>query len=103
MQEKIRKWEEEILRITEKKEVMIRKYNEDIRSLRKKIEEAEQQLVLENNQMIAETVRAIYGEVTRENLEAFKRLMASMAGQTKEAPETEDGEAFAASSGNGQR
>lgn len=102
MQEKIRKWEEEILRITEKKDIMIRKYNEDIRSLRKKIEEAEQQMALENNQMIAETVRAIYGEVTRENLEAFKRLMASMAGKTKGAPETEDEEAFAAASWNGR-
>ena len=64
MEEKIQKWEEEIEKITQRQKEMNAKYTEQIRELRKKIESAKQQLLVQNNEMIADAVRAIYGEVT---------------------------------------
>lgn len=81
MREKIQKWEEEIEGILERQKEMNAKYNNTVRELRKKIQEAERELTLKNNELIAETVRAIYGEVNEENLESFRRLMISMKGQ----------------------
>ena len=79
MKEQIQKWEDEIEKITERQKEMIERNNVRIRELRKKIQNAEQEMLRENNQMIADTVRDIYGEVSKENLEAFKQLIASMA------------------------
>lgn len=73
MEEKIRKWEQEIERIAERQKEMNAKSNEQIRELRKKIQEAQVIVARENNQMIADVVREVYGEVSRENLETFKR------------------------------
>lgn len=73
MEEKIKKWEEEIERIAEKQKEMNAKSNERIRELRKKIQEEQVILARENNQMIADAVREVYGEVNRETLEIFKR------------------------------
>lgn len=75
MKEKIKKWEEEIEKTVEKQKEMNLKSNERIRELRKKIQEAEQAMLLENNQMIAQAVREVYGEVDEETLEIFKRQM----------------------------
>ena len=61
MEEKIQKWEEEIEKITQRQKEMNAKYTEQIRELRKKIEGAKQQLLIQNNEMIADAVRAIYG------------------------------------------
>lgn len=73
MEDKIQKWEEEIKRIAEKQKEMNAKSNERIRELRKKIQEEQVILARENNQMIADAVREVYGEVNRETLEVFKR------------------------------
>lgn len=73
MKEQIKKWEAEIETTLEKQKEMNEKYNGRIRGLRKKIEEAEQHMLLENNRMIAEAVREIYGEVDQESLEDFKQ------------------------------
>lgn len=73
MEEKIKKWEQEIERIAERQKEMNAKSNEQIRELRKKIQEAQVIVARENNQMIADVVREVYGEVSRENLEMFKR------------------------------
>lgn len=73
MKEQIKKWEAEIETTLEKQKEMNEKYNGRIRGLRKKIEEAEQHMLLENNRMIAEAVREIYGEVEPESLEDFKQ------------------------------
>lgn len=78
VKEKIRKWEDEIERIAQRQKEMNEKSNERIRELRKKIQEAEQILLQENNQMIADAVREIYGEVDRETLGEFKRRIQSM-------------------------
>ena len=79
VEDKIDKWEEEIETITEKQREMIEKNNARIRMLRKKIEEAKQVIRLENNRLIAEAVREIYGEVSAEGLEDFKKRMRQMA------------------------
>lgn len=71
MEEKIQKWEEEIEKITQRQKEMNAKYTEQIRELRKKIENAKQQLLVQNNEMIADAVRTIYGEVTEENIESL--------------------------------
>ena len=81
MKEKIKKWEEEIEKTAEKQKEMNAKSSERIRELRKKIQEAEQALLMENNQMIAKAVREVYGEVSEETLEAFKRQMQAIKGE----------------------
>ncbi len=90
MKEQIKKWEDEIEKITERQKEMIERNNVRIRELRKKIQNAEQEMLLENNQLIADTVRDIYGEVSKENLDAFKQLIASMAAHRPQA-ESEPG------------
>ena len=76
MEEKIQKWEEEIEKITQRQKEMNAKYTEQIRELRKKIENAKQQLLVQNNEMIADAVRTIYGEVTEENIQSNYAVIA---------------------------
>lgn len=78
VEDKIQKWEEEIEKIAEKQKEMNARSNERIRELRKKIQEEEQIRMQENNKMIAEAVREIYGEVNQETLETFKRKIQSL-------------------------
>lgn len=89
LKEKIKKWEEEIEKIAERQKEMNQKSNERIRELRKKIQETEQIMAQENNQMIANAVREIYGEVTPETLEAFKQKIKSL--RAEEPQTTPDG------------
>lgn len=84
MKEKIRKWEEEIEKILLQQKEANNKYNERVRELRKKIETAEHQMTLENNQLIADVVRTVYGEVTEENIETFKRQMMSVSNKERQ-------------------
>ncbi len=85
MEEKIKKWEEEIEKILIQQKEANNKYNERVRELRKKIETAKHQMTLENNQLIADVVRTIYGEVTQENIEAFKRQMQSISNRERQS------------------
>lgn len=85
MEEKIKKWEEEIEKILIQQKEANNKYNERVRELRKKIETAKHQMTLENNQLIADVVRSIYGEVTQENIEAFKRQMQSISNRERQS------------------
>lgn len=75
MKEKIRRWEEEIDKIILKQKEMNAKYNERVRELRKKIEKGKSQLRREENEMIAETYREIYGEFDMNSFEEFKNKM----------------------------
>lgn len=84
VEEKIKKWEQEIERIAERQKEMNAKSNEQIRELRKKIQEAQVIVARENNQMIADVVREVYGEVSRENLEMFKRKIQELKGEQKQ-------------------
>ena len=85
MEEKIKKWEEEIEKILNQQKEANNKYNERVRELRKKIETAKHQVTLENNQLIADVVRSIYGEVTQENIDAFKRQMQSISNRERQS------------------
>lgn len=79
MREKISQWQEEIKTIAAKQKEMNRKYNERIRALKKKISDAEAQILKEENQWIARTVREAYGDLTPEILEMFRRKMEDAA------------------------
>ena len=85
LEEKIKKWEEEIEKILIQQKEANNKYNERVRELRKKIETAKHQMTLENNQLIADVVRTIYGEVTQENIESFKRQMQSISNRERQS------------------
>ena len=80
MEERIRKWQEEIERITIRQKEMNQSYNEKIRELKRKIEEAREQIKMEQDQQIARMVRGAYGQNTPEALEELKVLL-EMAGQ----------------------
>ena len=80
MEERIRKWQEEIERITIRQKEMNQSYNEKIRELKRKIEEAREQIKMEQDQQIARMVRGAYGQITPEALEELKVLL-EMAGQ----------------------
>lgn len=90
MEERIRKWEEEIARIAEKQKEMNQKSSERIRELRKKIQEAEQAITLENNRLIAEAVREVYGEMDKNKIEDFRKKMEALlakAGKNGKEPD----------------
>ena len=78
MKDRIKEWEDEIIKIQENQKKMIEKNNEKIRSLRKKIAEEKENLRQANTKMIADIVRAFYGEVTEENVEHFKVTIMEM-------------------------
>lgn len=89
MEERIRKWEEEIARIVEKQKEMNQKSSERIRELRKKIQEMEQAITLENNRLIAEAVREVYGDIDKNKIEDFRKKMEALlaeAGQSEKEP-----------------
>ncbi len=80
MEEKIRKWQEEIERITDRQREMNQNYNEKIRELKRKIAEAEEQIKKEQDRQIAQMVRETYGQITPEALEELKELL-GLSGQ----------------------
>lgn len=96
-QEKIKKLEEEIRTVQKNKEEYDLKCTNRIRELRKKAEEETRLLKQENNEMIADAVRTIFGEVTEENLEIFMqqiRLARPTADQTEEDGIKREGTAY---------
>lgn len=76
--EKIQKWEEDIARIQDNQRSYNQKCTDKIRELRRKVQEETRILELENNQLIAEAVRTVYGDVTEENVEKFKQQMMAL-------------------------
>lgn len=79
MEEKIKKWKAELENIRQRQKEMTAKNDARIRQLKKNIQEAEQQMHLANNQMIADAVRIIYGDVTEENIERFRQELKLLA------------------------
>ena len=79
MEEKIKKWEAELESIRVRQKEMTARNDARIRQLRKNIREAEQQMRTENNQMIADAVRIIYGDVTMENIGRFRQELKRLA------------------------
>ena len=89
MTEKIKKWEEEIERITIKQKEMNQKSNERIRELRKKIEEAESVIRREENLKIAEAFREVFGEYNEKTLADFKNKLKSIKSVPEEVSHTD--------------
>lgn len=73
--EKIKKWEEEIAATQKSKEEFDQRCTNKIKDLRQKIEIETRYMKSENNEMIADAVRTIFGEVTEENLSEFKKMI----------------------------
>ena len=73
--EKIKKWEEEIAATQKSKEEFDQRCTNKIRDLRQKIELETRHMKSENNEMIADAVRTIFGEVTEENLSELKEMI----------------------------
>ena len=73
--EKIKKWEEEIAATQKSKEEFDQRCTNKIRDLRQKIELETRHMKSENNEMIADAVRTIFGEVTEENLSELKEII----------------------------
>ena len=94
MNSKIEKWEEEIRILTERQREMNKSYTERIKEYRKKIEQEEQRLLLENNQMLADAVREIFGDVSDpakiEELKQKLRSLGGGSGSMREADETRE-------------
>lgn len=95
--ERIRKWEEEIRKLQRKKDDVVQNCDKKIRELRRKIQDEARILELENNQMIADIVRTAYGEVTADNVELFKQNLASLmpaanSGSDEKNVETDHGQ-----------
>lgn len=91
MKEKIRKWEDEIAQIVNKQREMTQKYNDRIRELRKKIQQAQAEQELATNQRIAETVREIYGDVDDETIAVLKEQLIRMKEEKIEKALHDDG------------
>lgn len=73
LNEKINAWQHEIADIIEQKKEYNRKCSEKIQKLREKIAREEKALQVKNDELIGQTVRDIFGEVTPENIEIFKK------------------------------
>jgi len=78
VEEKIKKWQEEIKNLLEKQKEMNRKYNEKIKELQRKISAGKEQIRNEENVLIVKTVREIYGDVTVNSIEDFRSRMRKM-------------------------
>ncbi len=73
--EKIQKWEEEIAATQKSKEEFDQRCTNKIRELRQKIEIETRMMKSENNEMIADAVRTIFGEINEDNLAEFKKMI----------------------------
>lgn len=79
MKKKIEQWKEEQRKIEEKQKAMNEKYNEQLKVLQEKIKQGMKVLTEQENKMIADAVREIYGEVNEENIDRFKQQMKQLA------------------------
>ena len=88
--DRIIKWKKEIGQILEQQRDYDRKCAERIRVIKKKIAEEEKRLKVENNELIANAVRKILGDVTPENVALFKekiQLISELEDENDERPQ----------------
>ena len=90
MQAKIAKWEEEIEKIQVQQKDHDKKCQEKIKDLKQKIAFEKKQMQLENDRLIAETVRSFFGKIDETNLELFKEKIQSLMEEGTENEEQED-------------
>lgn len=89
LNEKINAWQHEIADIIEQKKEYNRKCSEKIQRLREKIAREEKALQAKNDELIGQTVRDIFGEVTPENIDLFKKKIMLINGMDDRAGEME--------------
>lgn len=87
MNEKIKKWQSEIEKITAAQKEYNNKCSEKIKNLNVKINIEEKKLKQENDEMIADVVRDLFGEVNAENIESFKEKIQLLTGLEEEVDE----------------
>lgn len=87
MNEKIKKWQSEIEKITAAQKEYNNKCSEKIKNLNAKINIEEKKLKQENDEMIADVVRDLFGEVNAENIESFKEKIQLLTGLEEEVDE----------------
>lgn len=90
LNEKINAWQHEIADIIEQKKEYNRKCSEKIQKLREKIAREEKAMQVKNDELIGQTVRDIFGEVTPENIEIFKKKIMLINGMDDRAGEMEE-------------
>ena len=75
LKDKIKKWEQELEKVKVARKEANEKFDKKEKELLKKIEDAKTRLETENNKMVGDIVREMYGELTEENIQKFKELM----------------------------
>lgn len=75
---KIETWKSEIEKIKKSQADMIEKNNKKIKELQSKISFEEEKIEKENNKLVADIVRATYGEINEDTLVQFKEFMKTM-------------------------
>lgn len=79
--EKIEQWEKEIEQAVARQKEFAAKTNEKVRELRRKIEAEQKRVEIESNQMIADAVRELFGDVEPEDMKHLKERLQSLVGK----------------------
>lgn len=75
MEDKIRKWQEELERVQQIKKELNTIFDKEIKDLKQKIADGQDQLKKEQDQRAAQMVRDTYGDLTPEALEKLRELL----------------------------
>ena len=84
LKDKIKNWEQELEKVNVARKEANEKYDKKEKELLKKIEEAKARLETENNKMVGDIVREMYGELTEENIQKFRLLMEKTMGKSSD-------------------
>lgn len=85
LKDKIKNWENELEKVHASRKEAMQKFEKKEKELLKKIEEGKAQLETENNRMVGDIVREMYGELNEENILRFRELMKKMRNGSQDA------------------
>ncbi len=75
MDEKIRKWQDELERVQQLKKELNAIFDKEIKDLKQKITDGQEQVKKEQDRRAAQMVRETYGELTAETLGKLRELL----------------------------
>lgn len=75
MEDKIRKWQEELERVQQLKKELNTIFDKEIKDLKQKIADGQEQVKKEQDQRAAQMVRDTYGDLTPEALGKLRELL----------------------------
>ena len=75
LRDKIKNWESELEKVRAMRQEAVEKFDKKENELLKKIKDANERIDIENNKMVGDIVREMYGELNEENIMKFKDLM----------------------------